>query len=170
VSVRRLLVLRHGKSAWDTGAPSDHERPLAKRGRKSSRAVGQALAAHALEPDVVLSSDAQRATETWAHVQEGLGSAAGGADVRIVPELYLGGLHELLLACEAVPEAARTTLVIGHNPGLEQAVSQLTRVTVTLKTADLAWIGVGTRPWSRLGEAVGALELEATWRARALLE
>ncbi len=28
---RQLLILRHAKSAWDTDAPTDFERPLAKK-------------------------------------------------------------------------------------------------------------------------------------------
>ena len=41
--LRRLIVVRHAKSAWPVGVP-DHERPLAPRGRRDAPAVGRALA------------------------------------------------------------------------------------------------------------------------------
>ena len=61
---RELLILRHAKSAWDTNAPSDFERPLAKRGRRAAPRVGRWLEEQGLIPDHVVSSPAERAKQT----------------------------------------------------------------------------------------------------------
>ena len=37
--VRRLVLLRHAKSAWPSGVP-DHDRPLAGKGRRNAQATG----------------------------------------------------------------------------------------------------------------------------------
>ncbi|MET7442233.1 histidine phosphatase family protein, partial [Streptomyces sp. NPDC005568] len=58
--LRRLVVLRHAKSAWPDGVP-DHERPLAPRGRRDAPAAGRSLAAADCLPDLVLCSRRRRA-------------------------------------------------------------------------------------------------------------
>ena len=40
------MLLRHAKSAWDTDAPTDFDRPLAKRGRKAAKRMAQWVAAN----------------------------------------------------------------------------------------------------------------------------
>ena len=39
--MKTLLFFRHGKSNWDADYDVDHNRPLAKRGRKAARAMGR---------------------------------------------------------------------------------------------------------------------------------
>ncbi|MGH8513640.1 MAG: SixA phosphatase family protein, partial [Gammaproteobacteria bacterium] len=40
-AARRLLVMRHAKSDWDSGAGSDFDRPLAKRGERDAPRMGR---------------------------------------------------------------------------------------------------------------------------------
>jgi len=61
---RRLMLLRHAKSAWPD--LPDHERPLAKRGRRDAPAAGSWLREADLRPDRVLCSTARR-TRVAAH-------------------------------------------------------------------------------------------------------
>ena len=61
---RALLILRHGKSDWDSGAADDFHRPLAKRGRKAVKRMAQWLRAHGELPARIVSSPATRARET----------------------------------------------------------------------------------------------------------
>src|SRR6202012_1986629 len=58
---RRLLLLRHAKSAWPD-VPDD-ERPLNDRGRRHAPAVGRWLRSSGYGPDVVLVSTANRTRE-----------------------------------------------------------------------------------------------------------
>ena len=57
------MLLRHAKSAWPDVA--DHERPLARRGRKDAPVAGRWLRAAGLVPDRVVCSTAKRARQTW---------------------------------------------------------------------------------------------------------
>ena len=59
--MRELLLVRHAKSSWNSGAPSDFERPLAKRGLRNAPAMGAWLAERRLVPDLVVTSPALRA-------------------------------------------------------------------------------------------------------------
>ena len=41
--MKKLILMRHAKSAWNTDAPSDHARPLNERGRKSAPLIAKKL-------------------------------------------------------------------------------------------------------------------------------
>jgi phosphohistidine phosphatase len=62
--MKRLVFLRHAKSSWDSGAASDHDRPLAARGRRDAPLMGKAAKRAKLDLDLVVCSTATRARET----------------------------------------------------------------------------------------------------------
>nr|WP_206440280.1 histidine phosphatase family protein [Streptomyces scabichelini] len=160
--MRRLVVLRHAKSAWPDGV-ADHERPLAPRGRRDAPAAGRALAdAHCL-PDLVLCSTAVRARQTW---ELAAAQWAASPPVRHDPRLYGADVPELLAAVREVPDEVRTLLLVGHNPGLEELVLTLAGDSLDDALADvrakfptsaiavLAWHG---SDWRSLGPGVALL-------------
>ncbi|MFI7299321.1 SixA phosphatase family protein [Streptomyces sp. NPDC050121] len=119
---RRLVVLRHAKSAWPDGVP-DHERPLAPRGRRDAPAAGRALATADCLPDLALCSTAVRARATWE-----LAAAQWPGPtppVRFDPRLYAADVPELLDVVHETPAEVGTLLLVGHNPGLEELVLDL---------------------------------------------
>jgi phosphohistidine phosphatase len=120
---RELLILRHAKSAWDTGAATDFERPLAKRGLRDAPRMGEWMADAGIEPDLVVSSPATRARET----AEAALAAMGRLDtpIRYERDIYFEGFGSILaLLGECAPEIRRVMLV-GHNPDLESLVEYL---------------------------------------------
>ncbi|MEU9498972.1 histidine phosphatase family protein [Streptomyces sp. NPDC048196] len=117
----RLVVLRHAKSAWPPEVP-DHERPLAKRGRRDAPAAGRRLLADGCVPDLVLCSTARRTRETWDLVAPELG---GRPEVVFEPRVYGASAAELLDVLREVPEQWRTVLLIGHQPGVQDVVLSL---------------------------------------------
>lgn len=167
---RELLLLRHAKSAWDTGAPTDYERPLAKRGLKAAPRVGRFMAENGLHPDYVVSSPAQRARQTVMLVcaEVGIGEGAIQWDRRI----YHAGAVTLVNVLRESPPEARRVLMVGHNPGFEQLLQSLCAGEVPMPedwklmpTAALARMRVKV-PWSELGHDVA--ELISLTRARSL--
>lgn len=104
-----LILTRHAKSAWDSPAPSDHARPLNKRGRRSAKALGQWLRDMEYLPDQVLSSSSQRTRET--HELMGLEAPASFSE-----RLYLAS-SEMLFTVLREAEQPRI-LLLAHNPGI----------------------------------------------------
>jgi phosphohistidine phosphatase len=119
--LRHLVVLRHAKSAWPDGV-TDHERPLAARGRRDAPAAGRALAEADLLPDLALCSTAVRARQTWELVSAQWGTPP---PVRFDGRLYGADVPDLLDVVHAVPAEVDTLLLVGHNPGLEDLVLDL---------------------------------------------
>jgi phosphohistidine phosphatase len=158
---RELLVLRHAKSAWDTDAPTDFERPLAKRGRKACPRVGAWLADHDLLPDLVVSSPAERAMQTARRVLE----AAGGDPETVVYDeaIYGGGIGDLVAILEAANPTFRRVMVVGHNPGFEMFVEWLAGKEIEVgedeklfPTAALAWFRM-PEDWREIAPGDGEL-------------
>ncbi|MGN9811913.1 SixA phosphatase family protein [Micromonospora sp. BQ11] len=121
---RTLVLLRHAKAEPPDEGP-DAQRPLAARGRADAAAAGAWLARHDLLPDVVLCSTSRRTRETWHGVALGMtgtppegGSAGPAPTVRYEPDAYEAQPEDLLALVHRVDPAARTVLLIAHNPGV----------------------------------------------------
>jgi phosphohistidine phosphatase len=112
---RTLVLLRHAKSAWPDGP--DHERPLARRGMRDAPAVGHWLRAAGHVPDQVLCSTARRARETWQLAQSALDAAPPAV---FDDRAYQASARQLLDLIRRAPAAARTLLVVGHDPAVPE--------------------------------------------------
>jgi len=126
---RELLLLRHGKSDWDTGV-DDFHRPLKERGICGAQRIGAWLAQRGIVPDHIITSPAQRALVTARNVCKtmGLGDEGMQRDKRI----YAAGIDELLTVLGDCPDSAGRVMLVGHNPGLEELLAWLTSEAVTL--------------------------------------
>ena len=160
--MKTLLVLRHAKSSWNNPALDDHERPLNNRGQRDAPRMGQLMRQHGLIPDLVLSSDAVRARLTTEAVAE---AARYEGDVLWDPRLYLASKADILSLLPTVRENAETVMIVGHNPGLEQLVAQLTGEWQDLPTATLAEIGLPIDHWRDLTLSTRGT-LVGVWRPR----
>ena len=162
--MKTLLVLRHAKSSWDDPALDDHERPLNKRGRRDAPRMGELIREHGLIPDVVVSSDAVRARLT----AEAVAAAARYAgEILLDPRLYMASPADILSLLPTVRENAETLMIVGHNPGLEQLVEQLTGERQDLPTATLAQIRLPIDRWRDLTLSTRGT-LVALWRPEEL--
>ncbi|MEU6096773.1 histidine phosphatase family protein [Streptomyces sp. NPDC047079] len=160
--LRRLVVLRHAKSAWPEDV-ADHERPLAPRGLRDAPAAGRALVEADCLPDLALCSTAVRARQTWE-----LASAQWSIPppVRFEARLYAADVPDLLEAVHEVPAGVRTLLLIGHNPGLTDLVlalagqgldDTLERVGTKFPTAAIAVLASHGGTWEALAPGTALL-------------
>jgi phosphohistidine phosphatase len=162
--MKTLLVLRHAKSSWDDPALEDHERPLNKRGQRDAPRMGELVREIGLIPALVLSSDAVRARLTAEAVAE---AAHYAGEILLHPHLYLASPADILSLLPTVRENAETVMIVGHNPGLEQLVEQLTGERMDLPTATLAQISLPIDRWRDL-ELSTRGTLLGLWRPKEL--
>ncbi len=164
--MNRLLLLRHAKA--EQAGPTDHERPLALRGRRQALAVGAAMRADGLVPDRVLCSSALRTRQTWELVRSSLGPAATEATVETRDELYDAGPQDVL-ALLAELAGASTVLVVGHEPTMSTLALRLAGPTSAPDVVDRVRHGVPTAGWSLLETSTAWDRLgPGTTRLRAL--
>jgi phosphohistidine phosphatase len=153
---RELVLLRHAKSAWPD--VPDHERPLAGRGQRDAPVMGRWLRTAGHVPDQVLCSTARRARETWELAQSALGASPA---VSFDDRVYGASAAELLDLVHRAPRAAKTLLIVGHDPGIPELAFMLasaapSRGAVPRSTVDRMKTKFPTA-------AVAVLELTGNW-------
>ncbi|TGB09872.1 histidine phosphatase family protein [Streptomyces sp. MZ04] len=111
---RRIVLFRHAKADWPQ--VSDHERPLAERGRKDAPVAGRKLADSGITFDRALCSTAARTRETWKLAVHELPHRP-----KTVYEerLYEASPGELIAVLNETPDDAQNVVLIGHNPGVQ---------------------------------------------------
>ncbi|MFJ6936351.1 SixA phosphatase family protein [Streptomyces sp. NPDC101132] len=158
---RRIVLLRHAKADWPQ--VSDHDRPLAERGRKDAPAVGLKLAETGITFDLALCSTAARTRETWKLAVQELPHRP-----KTVYEerLYEASLGELIALLNETSDDVADLLVIGHNPGMHALADALSgraegdtlqrMARSGFPTAAVAVVGF-TGSWKSVEHGVGTL-------------
>ena len=126
--------------------------------------MGELVREYGLIPDVVISSDAVRARRTAEAVAE---AARYAGEILLDPRLYLAWPDDILSLLQRVREKAETVMIVGHNPGLEKLVEQLTGEWQDLPTAALAQIGLPLDQWRDLKLSTRG-RLVGLWRPEEL--
>jgi phosphohistidine phosphatase len=157
--MKTVLLVRHAKSSWDDPGVDDHERPLNKRGKHQAPELGRLVYAENLTPDLILSSTAKRARKTAQAVAKNCGY---DGEINYVEGFYPGGPAAYLRVLSKLPAGVRRVMVVGHNPGLEEFLSELvgaigapggseSEVSPALPTATLAQVDLNLEDWRDLG-------------------
>ena len=105
--MKRLILMRHAKSDWSSGAGSDHDRPLNARGVAAAEALGGWLRAQNIAPG-----------ETYL----GLGLAED-IPTTFTRDLYLATHTEMMAALRQA--TGDVVLMLGHNPGISIVAAEL---------------------------------------------
>jgi len=146
---KELLLLRHGKSDWNTDT-SDFYRPLNKRGNKNAQQMGHWLLKQKLIPDLIISSPATRAMTTAKLVCEAMEIDINSIQTeQSIYEASLTDLHRLL---SQVPKSTQRLLLVGHNPAFEYLVRQLAPNIPTASKSNLM-----------PSAAIAYLQLDSQW-------
>ncbi|MBB6416675.1 SixA phosphatase family protein [Streptomyces massasporeus] len=111
---RTIVLFRHAKADWPQ--VTDHERPLADRGRTEAAEAGRRLADTGIAFDLALCSTAVRTRETWKlAVQEFPQRPKTVYEERV----YEASPGELIALLNETPDDVRNVLMVGHNPGIQ---------------------------------------------------
>ncbi|MEW2319006.1 SixA phosphatase family protein [Streptomyces bauhiniae] len=117
---RRIVLFRHAKADWPQ--VSDHERPLADRGRTDAPVAGSRLADTGIPFGLAVCSTAVRTRETWK-------LAVSELDHRpktvYEDRVYDASPGELIAVLNETPDDVRDAILIGHNPGVHNLVEIL---------------------------------------------
>lgn len=144
-----LVVMRHAKSEYPPGV-SDHDRPLAPRGRREAPLMAPLLVSDIGDVRAVraLVSSAARARQTWDAVCASLPLSIPS---RVVPDLYESSPAEMARCIRETVELEtpipETLVVVAHNPGVHAAV--------------IEWTGAGPERFPTSAFAV--MEYDAAW-------
>lgn len=122
--MKRLILTRHAKSAWDDPLTPDHDRPLNERGKNAAADLGAWLASRDYAPAQVLCSDAVRTRATFSGIAPAL---PGTPILDLKPALYHAGPDVMLAVLRHA--SADCVMMIGHNPGIAEFAERLVAKT-----------------------------------------
>ncbi len=153
--MKTLLFLRHGKSDWDADYERDHERPLAQRGRKAARQMGELLAQIGPLPDRIISSTAVRARDTAERAHQ---AGSWTASIETTERLYHASSSDLLDVIHAEADATTVLLLVGHEPTWSATVSRfIGGGDIRYPTAALARVDLDIGTWREAAFGKGQL-------------
>jgi len=152
--VRRVLLLRHGKAKRGSEYEVDFDRPLAGRGKRDARRMGELLAGRDLVPDLVISSPARRARRTAERCAEAAGYEG---EIWFVEALYSTGVDAYIGLLSDLDASVGTVLFIGHNPDIAEMVEALSRSWSRMPTSALACVEFDVESWDEVTPGAGKL-------------
>ena len=112
-----LLLLRHAKAEPAEPGQSDAARPLAARGIRQAKALGQRFVTELRPPDRVLCSPAERTRQTLAAIAPFLSPSPS---VSVLDRLYGGDAETYRHVIAKIGGDAQRVLVVGHNPAIRE--------------------------------------------------
>lgn len=111
--MKRLLLIRHGKSSWSEAGVDDFHRDLNHRGKNDAEAMGKRLAVAGIKADLIVASPAVRTKKTAL-----LMAAATGYDENAIQydkKLYLGDLSYHCRLMATLFLQVDVLFLVGHN-------------------------------------------------------
>ena len=122
--MKSLHLLRHAKSSWKDPGLNDHDRPLNKRGRQTAKMMAAYFRRAKIAPDLVICSTAVRAQQTLDPI---IKATKKPPKIVLVRGIHEGAQRTLWEQLWNLPESAKSVLLIGHNPALQDLALELAR-------------------------------------------
>ncbi|KAF3325940.1 Histidine phosphatase superfamily (branch 1) [Carex littledalei] len=171
-SRRRLILLRHGESAFAGRFTKDHDRPLSQVGRNDAISISHKLEQMGWIPELILSSNATRTKETLEILREKI-KGLNQAKVHFIPSFYsiaaMDGqtaAHLQKAICEFSTDEISTVMCMGHNKGWEEAASMFSGDPVELKTCNAALLEASGQSWMEAFSVAGL----GGWKLHGILK
>jgi len=141
--MKRLYVLRHGKSSWEQPSIADFDRPLLPKGKRRTAKIAAFLQEKGMIPELIVSSPAKRAAQTARIVADFL-------NCKLVFDENLYHAHSAAVAdvVTAQSDEINSLMIVGHNPGLTSFANEyMSAGTDWLPTSALAYAAFDSDQW-----------------------
>jgi phosphohistidine phosphatase len=153
---KTLYLVRHAKSSWDDPSLDDRDRPLNTRGRHTAPEMGRRLVEQGHQPELIISSPANRARSTAAKIAAEIGYDP--ADIHHEEALYFAGVFRMCEVVEAVPDSYNSVMLVGHNPEMTSLLNAISDASIgNMPTCAIAIIRFEMDSWADLRSEEGIL-------------
>lgn len=150
-----LILFRHGKSDWDANYATDHERPLASRGKEAARTMGRVLTNMGQIPDLAISSSALRARDT---LQLAARAGRWKCPMRIESALYESTPNDIVHWISQIEDSPSMLLLTGHEPTWSALAAKLIGGgLIRVPTGAMLRIDFDIDGWQHIGKEKGEL-------------
>ncbi len=153
----QMFVMRHVEADAIKGPGGDFARKITSQGRSVAETAMDHLGEIDYAPDAIIASSAERTQQTSEIVCRNL-----AASVSLDRRLYLATQEELVRFLGDIDEQWQSLFLIGHNNGISDLVTYLTRAPCSLHTGSIAKLNSQADSFSQ-GIASGTWQLEECW-------
>lgn len=149
---KEIILVRHGKAVTPDSFTRDIDRVLTDRGINDGYKIGERLKEEGINPQLVLSSPAARASHTAFILSRVLNT--GTDKIKIVKNLFHCSEDIFLNEIYALDNKLESVLISAHNPGITDLAYDLTRgETSFLPTTGVAVIRYDISKWTEISGA-----------------
>ncbi len=155
--MKKLWVVRHAKSSWDSAGLQDAKRPLLEKGIERTKRIITYLRRYQDRPELILSSQAVRAYETAKIFAIGLDYPV--EKISVEPDIYYGAEDQFWSILFAIPNNIQHAMVVGHNPTITRIVNSfLSEKMDYFPTSALLGLTFETDKWEEIANAKFTIE------------
>ena len=149
---KEIILVRHGKAITPDSFTRDIDRVLTERGINDGYKIGERLIAEGVNPDIVLTSPAARASHTAFIISRVLNIDTD--KINIVRNLFHCSEDIFLDEIFSLDNDLDSVLISAHNPGITDLAYDLTRGgTSFLPTTGVALIRFNVSKWTEISSA-----------------
>ncbi|WP_111670569.1 SixA phosphatase family protein [Algoriphagus litoralis] len=149
--MKKIILIRHAKSAWDNPFLNDHDRPLAERGLTDAPKMAKRLKKKGIIPDLMISSTALRASETAKITAKILDYPSD--KISFDKNLFHASANEILKIIRMQKDSVNTLFVFGHNPGFNELITHLGGKLENLPTSGQFGFKLNATHWSDINSS-----------------
>ncbi|MGF1533074.1 MAG: histidine phosphatase family protein [Bernardetiaceae bacterium] len=154
-TTKKLFLMRHAEPEEGLGK-IDFDRQLTPNGRAQALQLGQRWQKDGFCPDAIISSAAQRTTQTAQIIADALGF--GLPQISLEQDLYATHEYTLLQRLHQIPESCHSVLIVNHNPAISALLEYLVgRYLGMLTPGSLAALHFDL-PWNKLAGGTTTLD------------
>ncbi len=147
--MKRLFIVRHGKSSWDYDSVKDLDRPLKERGISDGYKMAERLVERELKPEIIISSPGIRALHSAVIFHRVLKLSREA--LRIDPDLYLADEQEILSVIYGLNDQINSVMIFGHNPGFTDFTNYISTLNLmNIPTTGLAILDFQIDNWNQI--------------------
>lgn len=147
--MKKIFLVRHAKSSWKDQKLSDFERPLNKRGKRDAPFMAKLLAQQGVNPELIITSPANRAITTSKYFCEELGFPF--KNVIIEPKLYMASSDQFFDIIRNLNNECSSAMIFSHNPGLTEFNNILASKSIdNIPTCGIVSISSDVKYWSEI--------------------
>ncbi len=149
--MKNIIIVRHAKSDWDSGAKTDFDRPLNQRGLKDAPKMSKKLSKKGIAPDIFISSPAKRAITTCEYFAKEFDYPF--TDIHQEKLLYSGNTSDYLDIISKVDNKKNNVILFGHNPVISHFASVLLNGNIgDMPTCAIVSIQLNIDNWSEIND------------------
>lgn len=147
--MKKLFLIRHGKSDWSNILLDDFDRPLNKRGKNDVPLMANILKEKNISPDLILASPAKRTKTTAKIIAKNI---AYLQDIQYDENIYEASAKTIVNLIKEVDNQVNTFFLVGHNPSLNIFTSQFINFKKNIPTTGIIEIEFNCDNWRNIEE------------------